>query len=78
MQDDLRVLRHSIRGTINALKLGVSVMDEKLSREEAAEFLNYIIEGSDKMNSLLDEYETFSEEQIAEALAATAKPPQGS
>jgi len=78
MQDDLRLLRHAIRGTINSLKLGAMVMDERLPVNEAIEFLDYIIQGSDKMNGLLDQYDRFTEEQIAQSLAvavaAAAKP----
>jgi hypothetical protein len=57
MPDQYSVLRHSIRGTIHALKLGATVMEGDLPREEALEFLGYMIESADKMNSLLDEYE---------------------
>jgi nitrogen-specific signal transduction histidine kinase len=73
-QNDLRLLRHSIRGTINALKLGVSVMDERLPQDEAIEFLDYIIQGSDRMITLLDQYDVFPDEQIAESLANAAHP----
>jgi nitrogen-specific signal transduction histidine kinase len=72
MQDDLRLLRHSIRGTINALKLGVQVMDDRLPRDEAIEFLDYLIQGADRMNTLLDQYDAFSEEQIIESLASSS------
>jgi hypothetical protein len=57
MPDEVSLLRHSIRGTINALKLGVSAMGTGLNDEEAVEFLEYIIQASDKMCTLLDHYD---------------------
>ena len=57
MPDEISLLRHSIRGTINALKLGTSAMDTGLTRDEAVEFLDYIVQACDKMCSLLDQYE---------------------
>jgi hypothetical protein len=57
MPDQYSVLRHAIRGTIHALKLGATVMEDDLPPDEALEFLNYMIESSEKMCSLLDEYE---------------------
>lgn len=57
MLDQPSLLRHSIRGTINALKLGVSAMDTDLTQAEAVEFLEYIIQATDKMCVLLDQYE---------------------
>jgi nitrogen-specific signal transduction histidine kinase len=74
MQDDLKLIRHSIRGTINALKLGVQVLDDRLPTEEAIEFLDYIIQGADRMNTLLDQYEGHSPEQIEQSLLASAHP----
>ena len=57
MPDEVSLLRHSIRGTINALKLGMSAMDTGLTRDESIEFLDYIIQASDKMCSLIDQYD---------------------
>ena len=57
MPDEASLLRHSIRGTINALKLGMSAMDTGLTHDEAIEFLDYITQASEKMCSLLDQYE---------------------
>ena len=74
MQDDLRLLRHSIRGTINALKLGVSVMDDRLPQSEAIEFLDYLVQGSERMTTLLDQYDNFTEEQILESIANASHP----
>ncbi len=74
MQDDLRLIRHSIRGTINALKLGAEVLDDRLPPEEAIEFLDYMIQGADRMCTLLEQYDVFSEEQIVQSLAAAAHP----
>lgn len=75
MQDnDLRLLRHSIRGTINALKLGASVLDERLPQDEAIEFLDYMIQGAERMISLMDQYDAFPEEDVAQSLAAAAQP----
>jgi nitrogen-specific signal transduction histidine kinase len=62
MPDEASLLRHSIRGTINALKLGVSAMDTGLTDDEAVEFLDYIIQAADKMNTLLDQYEVLPDE----------------
>jgi hypothetical protein len=64
MQDNAGLLRHSIRGTINALKLGVSAMDTGLTRDEAIEFLDYIIQATDKMQTLLDQYEALPASMI--------------
>jgi nitrogen-specific signal transduction histidine kinase len=74
MQDDLKLIRHSIRGTINALKLGAQVLDDRLPREEAIEFLDYIIQAADRMNVLLDQYEAYPTEQIEESLQLSARP----
>ena len=50
-------LRHSIRGCINALKLGTSALDTGLNREETLEFLDYFDQAADKMCGLLDQYD---------------------
>jgi hypothetical protein len=57
MADQYSLLRHSLRGTFNALKLGVSAMETGLTRDESLEFLGYIIQATDKMSVALDEYE---------------------
>jgi hypothetical protein len=62
MPSEVSLLRHSIRGTINALKLGVSAMDTGLTREESIEFLDYIIQATDKMCTELDSYEALPDE----------------
>ena len=57
MHDDAARLRHSIRGCINALKLGTSALDTGLNREETLEFLDYFDQASDKMVTLLDQFD---------------------
>jgi hypothetical protein len=57
MPDQYSILRHSLRGTFNALKLGVSAMETGLTRDESLEFLGYIIQATDKMSAALDDYE---------------------
>lgn len=57
MPDDYALLRHSLRGTINALSLGIQALDTGLTREEALEFLDYIEQAADKMSVVLDQYE---------------------
>jgi nitrogen-specific signal transduction histidine kinase len=74
MQDDLKLIRHSIRGTINALKLGAQVLDERLPNDEAIEFLDYVIQAAERMNTLLDQYEVYPTEQIEQSLTLSARP----
>jgi hypothetical protein len=62
MPDEASLLRHSIRGTINALKLGISAMDTDLTHDESIEFLDYIIQATDKMSTLLDQYDLLPDE----------------
>ncbi len=62
MPDEASLLRHSIRGTINALKLGVSAMDTGLTDDEAIEFLDYIIQATEKMGTLMDQYDLLPDE----------------
>jgi hypothetical protein len=69
-QDDAGRLRHSIRGCINALKLGTSALDTGLNREETLEFLDYFDQAAEKMCHLLDEFDALP----AEATVA-AEPP---
>ena len=65
MQDDPAArLRHSIRGCINALKLGTSALDTGLNREETLEFLDYFDQAAEKMIHLLDEYEALPDPAV--------------
>jgi hypothetical protein len=50
-------LRHSIRGTLNALKLCVSAFEMPLEPSEKLEFLSDIETSSDKLVELLDRLE---------------------
>ena len=76
MPDEVSLLRHSIRGTINALKLGVSAMDTGLTPDEAIEFLDYIIQATDQMNTQLDKYEALPDSMKFSGVSAgeDAKP----
>jgi hypothetical protein len=56
-QDEASRLRHSIRGTINALKLGTSALDTGLNRTETLEFLDYFDQAADRMCVLLDQFD---------------------
>jgi hypothetical protein len=49
-------------------------MDDRLPLDEAVEFLDYIIQGSERMQTLLDQYDAFSEEQITRSLAEASYP----
>ena len=71
MQDDAGRLRHSIRGCINALKLGTSALDTGLNRAETLEFLDYFDQAADKMVHLLDEYDALPESAVAAPVAPT-------
>ena len=64
-QDPAARLRHSIRGTINALKLGTSALDTGLTREETLEFVEYFEQAADKMVVLLDEYDELPAADVA-------------
>lgn len=72
LQDEPARLRHSIRGTINALKLGTSALDTGLNREETLEFIEYFEQAADRMVTLLDQYDALPE---ADILAHLAPPP---
>ena len=50
-------LRHSIRGTLNALKLCVSAFEMPLESSEKLEFLSDIESATDKLVELLDRFE---------------------
>ncbi len=69
MPDEVRILRHSIRGTFNALRLGISAMYTDLTPEEAVEFLDYMIQACDKMCEELDQYDL-----LPDALKVTSPP----
>jgi len=73
-QDDGARLRHSIRGCINALKLGTSALDTGLNREETLEFLDYFDQAAEKMVHLLDEYEALPDPAAPATPAATDGP----
>ena len=53
-------LRHSIRGTLNALKLCVSAFEMPLDTSEKLEFLSDIESSADKLAELLDRFEAAS------------------
>ncbi len=62
MQDDVSRLRHSIRGCLNAMMLGVSALELDLTPEESVEFLTDIASAADQMASMFDEYELLVDE----------------
>ena len=70
MHDEASRLRHSIRGCINALKLGTSALDTGLNREETLEFLDYFDQASDKMCVLLDQFDALPPEELAPPVVA--------
>ena len=53
-------LRHSIRGTLNALKLCVSALEMPLDTSEKLEFLSDIDSSADKLAELLERFEAAS------------------
>ncbi len=53
-------LRHSIRGTLNALKLCVSAFEMPLDTSEKLEFLSDIESSADKLAELLERLEAAS------------------
>jgi hypothetical protein len=53
----IRKLRHSLRGSINAMKLGLTVLEIGLPASEAGEFLGYIEEAADSICVHLDQYD---------------------
>jgi hypothetical protein len=55
--DAIRRLRHSLRGSINAMKLGLTVLEIGLSPAEAGEFLGYIEDAATSICVHLDEYD---------------------
>jgi hypothetical protein len=56
-EKQVRRLRHSIRGSVNAIKLGITVLEIGLPADEAAEFLTYIEDAAGSLGAQLDEYE---------------------
>ncbi len=72
MSDDAGRLRHSIRGCINALKLGTSALDTGLTREETLEFLDYFDQAADKMCTLLDQYDALPADAVTPPLPEQA------
>lgn len=51
-------MRHSLRGCMNALKLGASVLDDDMPAKESLEFLGYMEQAADKMVVLIDQWHT--------------------
>jgi hypothetical protein len=51
-------MRHALRGCMNALKLGVSVLDTDMTADESLEFITYLEQSAAKMETLLDQWET--------------------
>lgn len=49
-------MRHALRGCMNALKLGVSVLETDMSAEESLEFLAYLEQAADKMVGVIDRW----------------------
>ena len=49
--------RHSMRGTMNAIKLCVSAFDMPLERAEKLEFLNDVVNSAEKIVALLDQWD---------------------
>lgn len=62
MGDSLSVLRHSIRGSLNAVKLCVSALQLDCTRDEQLEFLQDVIRSSDEMIGLCEELDAMFEE----------------
>jgi signal transduction histidine kinase len=65
MHDEASQLRHSIRGCLNALKLGAAALETGMSREEVNEFLTYVEQASDKMVRLMDQWDALPEAATA-------------
>jgi hypothetical protein len=55
--ESIRKLRHSLRGSINAMKLGITVLEIGLPPSEAEEFLGYIEDAATSICAHLDEYD---------------------
>ena len=63
--------RHSMRGTMNAMKLCVSAFDMPLQQEERLEFLADVEASADKIVSLLDQWDA-SPAGVADVAAGEA------
>jgi len=59
MQDSLAGLRHAARGCLNAVKLCVSALELDCTPQEQSEFLDDVINGSDKMCGLIDQLDAY-------------------
>ena len=70
-------LRHSIRGTLNALKLCVSAFEMPLETSEKLEFLSDIESSADKLASLVAAFEAHPGHPGAPAGEAAAVSPMG-
>lgn len=66
MQDDASRLRHSIRGCLNAMKLGSFALAPDMTRDEAEEFVGYLEQSADKMILLLDQWDALPQNSIDE------------
>ena len=58
--DELRTLRHDIRGRLNALILCASALDETTPLGEALEFVTHVEQTADKLVALLDQLEAMA------------------
>ncbi len=65
-------VRHSIRGTFNALKLCVSALEMPMESSERLEFLADIDSSAENLVSLLDRYEASSTDAPPAPLQASA------
>ncbi len=59
MENSPSEVRHSIRGTFNALKLCVSALEMPMEDPERLEFLSDIESSADNLALLLDQYDAF-------------------
>lgn len=57
VDDEMRRLKHDIRGCLNAMKLGTSVLDMDLPVAEALEFLAQIEQTADKLVILMEKWD---------------------
>ena len=63
MQESLSGLRHSARGSLNAVKLCISALELECTPEEQIEFLDDVVRSSDRICTLIDELAAFHEAQ---------------
>ena len=47
--------RHAMRGSMNALKLAVAVLEAEMPPEETLEFVSYLENAADKLIRLIDD-----------------------